>query len=134
MHPSTRRTLAAAVMLLLVLAPFTMLTAPSSDVGHKALLTGLGLVVVGLWRVVVALRGPVVALLTWGAAWPLYFLTAWLNAAGRWPAPESSWGHFIVVFPLWVAVVLLVVGTLVHLLEVEARQAAAPPALGTSDA
>ena len=125
MHPSTRRTLAAAVMLLLVLAPFTMLTAPSSDVGHKALLTGLGLLVVGLWRIVVALWGPVVALLTWGTAWPMYFLISWLLAAGLWPAPESSWGHVAFVFPTWVAIVLLVVGTLVHLLEVEGRQAAA---------
>ena len=66
MHLSTRRNIAAAIMLLLMLAPFTMLTAPSSDVGHKALLAGLGLVVVGLWRTFVALWGPVVALLTRG--------------------------------------------------------------------
>lgn len=133
MDVSTRRNIAAAIMLLLMLAPFTMLTAPSSDVGHKALLAGLGLVVVGLWRIFVALWGPVVALLTWGAAWPMYFLISWLLVAGLWPAPESSWGHFAFVFPAWVAIVLLVSGTLVHLLEVEQRQASTTQSLRTAN-
>ncbi|WP_151523626.1 hypothetical protein [Serinicoccus kebangsaanensis] len=134
MHASTRRNIAAAIMLLLMLAPFIMLTDPSSDVGHKALLASLGLVVVCLWRVCVALWGPIVALLTWGTAWPLYFLISWLLAAGLWPAPDHSWGHFSFLFPIWVAIVLLAGGTLVHLLETEHRQATSPPALRTSDA
>lgn len=134
MRVSTRRNLAAAIMLLLMLAPFTVLTSPSSDVGHQALLAGLGLVVVGLWRIVVALWGPVVALLTWGAAWPMYFLISWLLTTGLWPAPESSWGHFAFAFPAWVAIVLLVSGMLVHLLEVEQRRTSSPRALRTSNA
>lgn len=134
MHLSTRRNIAAAIMLLLMLAPFTMLTAPSSDVGHKALLTSLGLFVVGLWRLCVALWGPVVALLTWGAAWPMYFLISWLLVAGLWPAPENSWGHFAFVFPAWVAIVLLGGGVLVHLLEVEQRRTSSTHSLRTSNA
>ena len=134
MQLSTRRTIAAALMVLLMLAPFTMLTEPRSDVGHKTLLAGLALVAVALWRACVALWGPVVALLTWGVAWPMYFLMSWLLAAGLWPAPDSSWGHFTFAFPTWVAVVLLVSGAVVHLLERPQRGAPASPAWRNSDA
>ncbi len=57
----------------------------------------------------------------------MHFLISCLLVAGLWPAPENSWGHFAFAFPAWVATVLLVSGTLVHLLEVEQRQASTTP-------
>ncbi|WP_298748762.1 hypothetical protein [uncultured Serinicoccus sp.] len=59
---------------------------------------------------------------------------AWMGAAGVWPTPENSWGHFTITFPAWMAIVLLVGGMLVHLLEVEQRQTAPPISPRTADA
>lgn len=117
MSASSRHNYLALLVLLFLLAPFTMMTAPLSDLGHKAWVVALSIFVAAVWRVSVARWGAGASLLAAGAAVPVLVVIQGALLLDLWPAPADSTGVFALAFPIWIVVVTLTAGGAVHLVQ-----------------
>ncbi|WP_298887504.1 hypothetical protein [uncultured Serinicoccus sp.] len=117
MPASSRHNYATLLVLLLLVIPFTMITDPLSDMGHKAWIVALSIFVAAVWRVGVVRWGLGASLLAAGAAVPVLVVVQAALLLDVWPVPEGSTGVFALAFPMWIVVVTLTVGGALHLLQ-----------------
>ena len=125
MRSDRRLTFTTVLVVLVLLAPFTLLGDPGSALAHRALLLVLGLLVGAVWWRSVLRWGPAGALVAAATAVPILVLVYAAVLVGVWPVPDDSLGLFVYAFPLWVVVSSLLGGGVLHLLA--GRQASSGP-------